>query len=289
MTILKGKLEQSEKAKSALKELETREERATKIDANKILKIEGGFNDKIRTLENKKHHAVNEIREKVAQKTITYHKGKEQYFEQISEFKTILNIINLEAEHQVNSLATPEVYRYDYLYNKNGGIEGDKQKLFYNPIASIADDDFKKVLVYLTKNDKPKNKFDLVILGNTIFVNRCSDNNPLKLPYTYGLNAHTDQCNCIFLVKSFSSKIEAVNYFEKHKKKLSKNILSMFTETEEQFNKVIAELKASEELQKAWRIASLKDKKEYYETQYSRGTETKEYKEICKELKKGGN
>lgn len=245
------------------------------------------IHDKIREVENKYYKKEQEIRElKSKEERVLrnkneklqeeYTKKVEELHNPIGELKKIFSLFEVIKEYKNYGVPTPEVYYHDYIRNEKGYLEGDKQKFFYNPVMVLVEDDFKKILLYITKNDKPKNKYSLIAVGNSIF-----NKGNLSLPYTYRIKAHIDNANIREEIKEYPTEKECKEYAIKNKEK----ILRDFLVNHEKVEKEYLEVKPLYEL-KEWKMAFLEDKKEYYKSSVSNGTETEEYKEVLKEIEK---
>lgn len=168
------------------------------------------------------------------------------------------------------------VYYFDYPQDENGRSDYNKDRIkcYYNPLAVLKDSPHIICNAFITDNEKPKNKYDLIIAGKSRF-----NEDIIKLPYCYGIDANTDNANIIAYINSFPSKKEAENYYKRNKHKILKDFFKEHQKAESEYGKVRDECK-----DKIWEIALLEKKKFYYEHNYSNGTEEKAYKEICKQL-----
>lgn len=259
ISILKSKKEKQEENNS--KEENKLQEKYLELESN---------------LREKKSKELQVINKKEEREYRDYNKKIESLSEPLKIKDKVISFIRINNETKNYSIKTPEVYEYDYLRSPQGFIEGDKQKIFYNPLIVLVDDDFKKVLLYSTNNRKPKNKFSLIAVGSSIF----SDKKLIKIPYSYGLNANIDNSNIRTLIKDFPTEEELKEYLNKNKKRILKDFLV-------EHEKIEKEYKDLEPLfdSKEWKIAFLEDEKDYYENRYSHGTETEEYKKVCNKLK----
>ncbi|HEY0090247.1 MAG TPA: hypothetical protein VGB37_15470, partial [Candidatus Lokiarchaeia archaeon] len=175
-------------------------------------------------------------------------------------------------------LSEPQVYYFDYLKDEKGNIKShDKVKFFYKPIDILKETEFLKIFVYITGNRKPKNSFSLIAVGNSYFNEKV-----IKIPYSYGVEAHIDEANIRTGIKDFETEEQLKNYLNKNKSRILKEFIENHSKIEERYKLVMKEV----ENKKEWEIAYLENEKEYYEKCVSRGNETDEYKEVLKALKR---
>ena len=193
-------------------------------------------------------------------------------------FKRILKFMDIEKEKELN----PLVYFYDYPKDEKGEVirtkEGnypEKEKQYIDPIETIKNDEFAKISVFICGNRKPKNKYTLCVIGSTIL-----NEDLLKVPYSYGLDVHTDNANIRSWIRDAPNKKELVTYLEKNKDKILKDFLEEHEKTQEEYKEALEITNCKE-----WKIAYWENKKDYYENHYSNGTETPEYKAVLKKLK----
>jgi hypothetical protein len=148
-------------------------------------------------------------------------------------------------------------------------------KEYYQAIDKFIENEFINIDTYITKNKKPKNCYDLILVGNTMF-----SEDLIKSIYSYGITAHTENTNIRILVKDFATKEQAQAYYDKNKSKIAKDIISAHKELENDWIEVKANTNTKE-----WRKLYLEEKKRYYETAYSNFEKEPKYIEIVKELK----
>jgi hypothetical protein len=138
------------------------------------------------------------------------------------------------------------------------------------------------VNVYIYENDKPKNKYTLAVLGYSFFAN---NDDLINLPKCYGLGLMDLSANIRFAIKDNSSINELKTYYLKQKEKILGDLLKKHAYVEKEYNAVLKNYNTPE-----WELLYWEHQKDYYKNHYSRGTETKEYKQVLKEilnLKKG--
>ena len=140
------------------------------------------------------------------------------------------------------------------------------------------ENNYAAIKVFIINNRKPKNKYSLIVAGNTIFDN---DTLNIKIPYSYGVDCYEKNANIFFRIKDAPNKEDLTVYFNKNKAKILKDFLIEHKKAEAEFE----EIKKMTINNKEWEIIYLEEKKYYYENNVCRGTETQEYKEIIKKLK----
>lgn len=133
--------------------------------------------------------------------------------------------------------------------------------------------------VYIYENDKPKNKYTLAVIGNSIFVD--FDYKLIDLPRFYGLRINDNGSNISLCLKDNSTIENLKEYYHKNKDKFLKELLNQHAEIEKEYESVQKYYNTT-----AWEQLYWENEKEYYEKEVCGGTETEEYKIILKELAK---
>jgi hypothetical protein len=181
----------------------------------------------------------------------------------VSEYEKIIE--NMDIINRGKTLQKPAVYSRRWR-------DGHK---YYEPTDTIQENKYAFVYAYIVENDKPKNKFSLVIIGNSIF-----DLPQLRKGYMSSCN--TDEYASIEIsVKDFPTSEEALKYYQKNSGNTKKEIY----ETLNECAKFYEEVKKLYE-QKEWKIKYLDNKKQYYSELINRNCPeyTDKYNELCKEL-----
>lgn len=138
----------------------------------------------------------------------------------------------------------------------------------------LYDDKYKRVYVYIEKNDKPKNNLTLAIKGKSFF------------------GYHFDKVNIGTVdIRYASTVIELTQWFRKNKDNLKwqwgwkHNVyLADIMERQSYLEKLYGDIQELWE-KKGWRRVYWNYKKDYYENHYFRGTETEEYKNVLEQLR----
>jgi hypothetical protein len=135
---------------------------------------------------------------------------------------------------------------------------------------------------YLVGNDKPKNKYSLIIIGNNRF------REVSKERRDYGSPGYvTGNCDIEFGVRDFPSKVDLQIWYGKNIAALLKPIINELKQNEAEMYEVVTNCNTVE-----WDLAYWNDKKEHYEDY--RRIDTAEYAEILQviaqlESMKGGS
>ena len=151
-----------------------------------------------------------------------------------------------------------------------------KDKIHFDDYDSLISSDMLQVYVYIVPNEKPVNKFSLILVGCSFFNEKL-----IKLPHSYGLQVNTNNNNIQVWVKDASEKEYLRIYYEKNKGKLLSDFIKSHRDLE-------LDYKEASELykDKDWQILYLEYRKNYYKNRVSRGTKQPEYRAICRRLKK---
>lgn len=229
------------------------------------------YRDKINSLKNELYEKEQEIQE-----------AKEKAIEDVQT--KISNSIAIRNEHNkiitlIHNSITP-THKKDPIkvhYYKYG------EKVSYKPHDLIHTDKYTSLYSYIVSNKKPKNKFSLIIVGQTIFNEDTMNCFKRNLSYTlnsYSIDAHINNANIKVLIKDAPSEKILIDYYSKNKEKIISNITDNLIPIKKEYEEAIELYKKKE-----WQIAYFKYQKYLYEENYSRGTELPGYKEIIKELK----
>lgn len=205
-----------------------------------------------------------------------FEKKKEEGLKILGQYRKIIKLIGVIKKYNNYGLKEPKVYDNDYIYGDNGNNRSENTvKLYYKPIKVLVDDEYKKIYLYITKNEKPKNCFSLIVVGNTIFNKEVID-----IHYSYGLYSRVEDSNIQIGLNDFPDEEKARSYLKRNEKRVLKEFLEEHKKVEIEYEKIKKVIEDSKE----WDIEYLKSRKNYYEKHYSEGTKTEEYKEIIKEL-----
>jgi hypothetical protein len=242
------------------------------LDMELLVKnIEESYDQKIRALQEEKFTRVSAAKKVQDRKLSVLNLKKEQNNAILRRVQHLLKIMNIIKGNP--SVKIPKVYYYTDR-DELGNYTSNKRMIYRHPIKMLRRDQYSIFNLYIVSNGKPKNKYSLIIRGYTIFGDLVGRNSWGYLP---GINE--SHCNFYITVKDAPTEKFLVSYAEKNLSKI-KNMIP------DSIDDLIRDYKEAEELLKdiRWQIKYLEYKKDYYKNYYHNGTETKEYKEIIKQL-----
>jgi len=173
------------------------------------------------------------------------------------------------------------VYMYSR-YDEQKNYLPESRKVYFNPIAVIADDKYKSIKVYIVPNRKPVKKFSLCIVGKSIFGYKRDGNLlPSESRYGYVPGINDEGANIKINIRDAARESELQAWLEKNKSSVMKEFLEEHAELESKYEEAKRLYESLE-----WQALYLQSKKEYYENDYHNGTETTEYKQVLSELEK---
>ncbi len=153
-------------------------------------------------------------------------------------------------------------------------IEIYKMRTVYSPIDTLIDKSKVVLKAYIVENQKPKNKYSLVVYGDSIYGSKLYNN-------CYYISGIHERCVTFgSVLKDFPTEREAQAYYDKLGKthKNVKEIVGKIT-TLEYLEQCVREQTNNVE----WEIEYLEHKKQHAEHSYGYA-EREEYKEILKKL-----
>ena len=77
-------------------------------------------------------------------------------------------------------------------YYKDDNDNYEKRKIFYSPIDTLAQDQYKNIQVFIVRNKKPTNKYTLTIQGRSLIYNRLDNILPERNSYIQGIDENTN-------------------------------------------------------------------------------------------------
>ena len=233
------------------------------------------YDKKIQEIMKERDGEIDKIEMRIKNKRDESHVKIEELNKIISKVERILALFNIFRENDGTNF---EVYMYSD-GDERGNYLSESRKIILKPIEILQDDEFKKIAVYIVENDKPKNKYSLIIRGRSIFAWKES----LELKnYMYGSyisGVHEDGCNIETTLKDSPTEKELLEWYAKNKNKILKEFLEKHQEVENEYKEAIILYE-----QRGWKILYLENQKEYYEKHYGHGTDTEEYNQVLKEL-----
>lgn len=194
-------------------------------------KIYHEYDDKITALEkqrDKVYDSLDKELEKIDHKT---EKKISTLYTPINDVKRIIYFLN-QKELQLDFDASKTTNRYGYL-----------------ELLGKYTDEHLKLACYVAENDRPKNKYSLVIVGMCRFGDH-SESKILKLPYDYGCNLSHSEIqwfDIAKIIKHFSSIESTKKYFESHNiVQMLNSFLAEYHTVLEQYQEAISVYKISD-------------------------------------------
>ena len=262
-----------------------------KVKENKyyddLREVDNKYSEQERKILNIKYKNRDKIELKNKNESDKYNKILEPKKELNQQYKRIISFRKLIPK--VLKLDDYKVYKYDYPRDEHGEIKRvlkdnclcypETEPIYYKPIKILEQNEFLKMSCFITENDKPKNKYSLIVVGNSFFCNRLGESERLlnNMVYYYGVNGHTDNVNIRISIKDFSTTKQAEEYINKNSDKILKDFREEHNKAIEDYKAVIENTNTIE-----WEIAVLEDEKYYYE----HNKEEPRYKEVIKELQR---
>lgn len=265
-------------ANAKIKTLSDRIDNIKDNRSKEIQKIEDYYLEKIDTLRAKKREKTQQIISDTDIKIDMIKNSIDTERSVVNDVERKLRMIDLIGQRASET----KVYQFSR-YDENGNYLSESRKIYFDPIDVIWDSEYTKIYVYIVPNDKPKNKYSLILRGYSIFTNfqlgKSLLNNCKCGIYIRGI--HEDNYNICVNVKDAESEEKLKKYYDRNNKKIMAMLPDNIGDVEKEFETAKDLYK-----EKDWQIAYLEYKKYEYEHCYSRGTELPEYKEVINRLKK---
>lgn len=259
-----------EKAQQRLSEFNDQEETLK----NLVNIVRDSYDEKVRLLENEKREKVHHAEQNRDSKVAAINLHREPLTNTVNRVQKLLKVMDIIKDNP--TLLPIEVYYYSDR-DEQGNYIRDKRKIYIDPIQVLRSDTYGIFNIYIVPNDKPKNKYSIIIRGRTIF--------DLMIPlhsqgYIFKIN---DNANIRITVKDAPTEKELLEYIAR-----PINMQKIMDMIPQDLLPLIEDYKEAIELLKdvRWQRMYLEHKKHYYEEHVSRGTEDPEYKEILKQLQK---
>jgi len=283
-------IQDKQKASDELDKLNQMKEEEIKVLNKEISEIRDKYRDMIDELKQVERKKINDVEQRILLTTEEIDAMKEPHCKVISEYHFIMECLRIkELIDEGDTTLDILVYEFDYPRDEKGEIkhvlEGncwcypDKIRIPYEPIDTLFEDKYCKIIVYITKNDRPKNKFALTIVGNSFLHALLKED---FSTYSYRASARTEPtfpnihfCNAY---KPTSEDIQ--KYYKKTKDTILSDYIKAHKKMQQRYEEII---KATDTLE--WEIQFWLDKKDYYENYYNRGAELEEYQVVLKKLK----
>lgn len=260
-------IDQYKKAEKELKEIILEDDKLTKKQSQESHKVQEKYWKLEGELSKKKRKEMQKLTKKHEGEKVIINKKSVPHARIISQHTRIMNMMDIHKNRD----------KTDFAIYKTIGYYPESSKKNYSPLDIIKNDKYAKIQTFIVENNKPKNKFSLIIAGSTIFTEKI-----MKLPYIYGYPCGEERANIMYLLKDLPTEKELQEYYKRNKTKiLKKDFFKELPEIEKEYESV---LKNTDN--KQWELAYWENKKDYYENHYCRGTETEEYQEVLKQIRK---
>lgn len=272
-------------AEQELKKIQEEKDKEDKVYSKEKESVYHKFYALERELEQKKRKENERIESKNERFRAKMSTKEIPHVEMMEAYKRILSFMEIKKDKRNLPF---EVYKYDYPRDEHGEVirvqrgncscYPEKIKIHYGQKETIKNDEYAVIKVFIVENDKPKNKFSLVVVGSSIFPGDLFTQK--RDFYSYGLSCRTDHNTIQLLIKDKPTKDELLQYLERRKESILGDYLVEHGQLEKDYEEAIRLTD-----NKQWELAYWEDKKYYYEHHYSRGTETEEYKAVLKQIK----
>jgi hypothetical protein len=189
----------------------------------------------------------------------------EALYPAVHRFQHILKLIRIAKERLPAFTTDFEVEPHD---------RGTEYELVF--LEEIVSTPFLRVRVYITGNDRPKNRYEVVVVGRSVFY---SEDKLVALPRDYGLNVRTNRANVAFMLRVAPTVKELSKWWE-----VVRNRKQEWIKAHEELEAELKEVVDGKYDTKEWTLAYLDDRKDYYERYVSRGTDLPEYKAVLEQI-----
>ncbi len=209
-----------------ISELETIQEKLKDKNQNKKSRINSKYYDKIRALEKEQNKILNDLENKMQKINSNYEKKISELYNPITDVERIIYFLNQE-KLELNFDCTKTTN-----YNDR-----------HLELIEQYTKDHLKLGCYIAENNRPKNKYSLIICGICRFGDHDRDSKILKLPYDYGVSLYHNEIqwwDIAINLKRFDSIESAKKYHESHKiEKILKSFLVEYHTILEEYEETI--------------------------------------------------
>lgn len=184
--------------------------------------------NKIRSLEKERDKKINDIEKELEE----FEKNKDAKIDKLSEIITkvdrYIEFLKLSQTFQpVMAIRNNDVTRYDNNWDRDKYIEW---------LEYLHKDDFLKIRLLIAENDRPKNKYSLIVYGRCVFSN-LSDT-IIKMPYYYGVHLNDYSFSIRGEIRCFPSLDELNLWVEKNKTKILSEFMAQFGNVKKEYLEV---------------------------------------------------
>lgn len=245
---------------------------------------EDDFRNKERAIIDAKYAALTELK-KIKEAKLLEFENARTYSKSVSEEANLLfKLFDISRREDRNLVFG--IYTYGYPLDAEGkevrnykDANGnwpmtEKIKHYIEPFNILRDDKYAKICAFVIENDKPINKFSLIIAGKTIF-----PDNLTKLDKACGWKVHDDNARIRLTIRDAPTRKELLDYYHKNIVKIRANVLDRIVVLVVQYEEALSLWNDNE-----WQKLYWENKANYYRTGYHNGTETPEYKEVMEQL-----
>jgi len=188
------------------------------------------YYDRIRALQDERDKKINELNKQLKEKENTKEQEREKLEGVIIKIQRIIKFLKTKKKDIV--INENDVKYYDRYNTK------DKKPLEW--LGYLYSDEFLKIKLLIAENDKPKNKYSLIVYGKCIFTDDI-----IKFPYSYGINLNDNYngLNLKILIKDTSTIEELKKYLEKNKDKILKEKIEEYKEIKKEYLNTLEDYK----------------------------------------------
>ncbi|MFH1644057.1 MAG: hypothetical protein ABIA74_02685 [bacterium] len=238
--LIKQYKENEQETKKINNSLDELRERNRKETYNLQYKI---YWDKIKVLEEERDNKIKELDKQFKDKEKREEQKREELEGVIINVQRIINFLKIGKKEVIVKNDYVKPYNRDY---------GDKK--YFKWLGYFYSDEFLKIRLLIAENDKPKNKYSLVVYGKCIFTDDI-----IKFPYSYGihLNDNYNGLNLKTLIRDFSTIGELKKYLEKNKDKILKEKIEEYKKIKEEYFNTLENYKI-EDFKELFKVECLK-------------------------------
>ena len=259
-------IQEIERAKKEIKKYVTSEEKIGDAYNTELLEIDNRYISAKRKLEDAMSKEISVIDDTKKTALGALELLKKSPTEVLATYNKLMELFHVIEDGKEVVVYEGEVYSYKY----------GRDKVNFDAFDVFVTSDMLQVFAFIVPNKKPVNCFSLILVGCTFFNEKL-----IKVPYSYGLQVETDNNNIQVWVKDASKEDYLRIYYQKNKDKLLSDFIKSHMDLELDYKEALELYKDQD-----WQILYLEYRKDYFENNYYQGTETPEYKSVCKRLKK---
>jgi hypothetical protein len=202
--------------------IESEQEKIEEEKSNAIRDIKDRYDKTIDDLQRQKYTETSKISEEMS----AIKKQNNEKIAELSDARKTLDrtILFLKASNEKQDTDKFEIRPYDRYSNEK-----------YLEKIEEYHDECSTIRMYIVSNDRPKNKYSIIVAGKTILASE----KILSRRYSYGVGVHDKDANMLTLVRCFATIDEAKKYHSTHP---IRNVLKDFFEEYDSVYKEYAEV-----------------------------------------------